>query len=236
MTKGTVRLIVLIIVGVAVFMWFSSRNKSDKPFTLPKFPTTSQDGGLNEEGQTYKASFIDYSEDPIQGPAEGSLKTEAAGYDITIRYLASYDIKALVVHTHDYNSGDYTSQLAPRDLALAWGPVAEYNNRIDFHWSQSNRWYYWQVNDARELDPVGGTSGVSTHSANNHIVPANAEIRKELMKVKAGDSVELKGYLVDIHGTKDDGSWVSWTSSTSRTDTGDGACEIIYVTEFVRSR
>lgn len=236
MSKGTVRLIALIIAGVAVFMWFSGRNKTKKPVVLPGIATSAQGEGLNEDGNAYTASFIDFSEDPVQGPANGSVQTKAAGYDMTIKFLASYDIKALVVHTHDYKSGDYSSQLAPRDLALAWGPVAEYNNRIDFHWSQSNRWYYWQVNDVKELDPVGGVKGVETHSANNHIVPANDEIRKELMKVKAGDSVEIIGYLVDIHGTKEDGSWASWTSSTSRNDTGDGACEIIYATEFVRSR
>jgi len=43
----------------------------------------------------------------LQRAAEGEVKTTAAGYNITIKYLASYDIKALVVHTKNYPGVDY---------------------------------------------------------------------------------------------------------------------------------
>ena len=39
------------------------------------------------------------------------------------------------------------------------------------------------------------------------------------------DYLELKGYLVDVDH---DSGWM-WRTSMSRTDSGDGACEIVYV-------
>jgi hypothetical protein len=43
--------------------------------------------------------------------------------------------------------------------------------------------------------------------------------------VQAGDVVRLRGYLVRV--TAEDG-W-SWLSSTSRSDTGDGSCEVMWI-------
>ena len=57
------------------------------------------------------------------------------------------------------------------------------------------------------------------------MIPKNDRIATQLMRLRVGDYVELAGYLVQAHfetGT--------WTSSLTRSDTGDGACEILYVT------
>jgi hypothetical protein len=57
------------------------------------------------------------------------------------------------------------------------------------------------------------------------MIPADPDIEKSLKSLRSGQIVELTGYLV---GVQEKGQWV-WVSSTSRTDTGDGACEIIWV-------
>ncbi|MBO5610514.1 MAG: hypothetical protein J5929_09150 [Eubacterium sp.] len=171
--------------------------------------------------------------DPIQKEAKGSTKKKIGGYDMDIQYLYSYDIEALVVHDEDYDDGSLSGTIAPKDVALAWGPVAEYNDRIDFNWEQSNRWYYWHVNDVGVLGPVGGEDGVSTHSANTHLIPADSRVKDDVMKIKQGDHIKLTGYLVNVDGSKPDGQTFYWYSSTTRDDTGDGACEVMYV-ESVR--
>ena len=169
--------------------------------------------------------------EPVQVEAEGqAVMDDVAGYKVTINYLYEYDIKALVVHTHNYYGLGVSDKLAPRDFALAWGKVAEYNDRIDFHWSQSGRWYRWHTKTYEEIIPVGGEDGVNHCSCNNHIIPANAAVKSEIKKVKKGDYIELKGYLVNVNANKPDGSTFYWNSSTTREDTGDGACEVIYVT------
>ena len=152
------------------------------------------------------------------------------GFDVKIDYLYSYDISALVVGTRSYSDYDIGGKLAPKDLALAWGKVAEYNDRIDFHWSQSNRWYYWQVNTYSEIEAVGGVDGVSQHSANNHLIAADETVKAAIKSINAGDYVRIKGYLVNVSASKPDGTNFWWNSSTERTDTGDGSCEVIYVT------
>ena len=90
----------------------------------------------------------------------------------------------------------------------------------------------WSASSYDEIAPVGGESGVNTCSSNNHLIPANDVIKREIKKIKRGDYVEIKGYLVDINGSNSgDGSFY-WNSSKSREDTGDGSCEVIYVTDI----
>lgn len=170
--------------------------------------------------------------EPIQEDAEGSTNMSAAGYSVDVKYLASYDIEGLVVHRKKYGGSGIGASLAPVDAAIAWGSVAENNRKINFHWKQSGRWYYWRVYDISELAPVGREADVNRQSANNHLVPADEIVRKKVKKIRRGDHIRIKGYLVDIHAEKPDGSYFNWRSSTSREDTGDGACELIYVTDI----
>jgi len=169
--------------------------------------------------------------DPVQTSATGGTQFEAAGYSVDISYNYSYEIDALVVHTKDYFGSSLSDTIAPVDVALAWGKVAEYNDRIDFNWSQSGRWYYWRTDSYEEIAVVGGEGGVNTHSSNNHLIPADDNIKKLVKSIKTGDHIKITGYLVNVFARKPDGTTFSWNSSSSRNDTGDGACEVIYVTK-----
>ena len=60
-----------------------------------------------------------------------------------------------------------------------------------------------------------------------HMIPANKQVAKQLAEVREGNVVAIVGQLVKINA--DDG-W-RWGSSLSRTDTGNGACELVYVKE-----
>ena len=166
---------------------------------------------------------------PIQTKTSGKKTFELDGYQFQIKYKYTYVINALVVSSHDYKGKQLANKLSPKDVALAWGKVAEYNNSIDFHWRQSGRWYYWQTYDS--LDPVGGVDGVNSHSSNNHLIPANKSVKAAIKKIKTGDLIRLTGYLVDINARKQDGSTFWWYSSTTRKDTGAGSCEVMYVTD-----
>ncbi|MBQ8118729.1 MAG: hypothetical protein IJ147_11830 [Lachnospiraceae bacterium] len=168
--------------------------------------------------------------DPLQTEAAGQAKMSADGYDITVNYLYAYDISALVVSTHNYSGSGIGDKLAPRDLALAWGDVAAYNTLVDFHWQQSGRWYSWRVNSDAEIAKVGGIQGVTEHSSNNHLIPADDTVKKQIQKIKVGDYVRIKGYLVNLGGSKPDGTTFYWNSSTTRSDSGAHSCEVIYVT------
>ncbi len=185
---------------------------------------------LNRGGKEQRS--ISGLEPPVQQAAEGGVQLEESGYSVNITFKYSYEIDAVVLSARSYHGSSLGDRLAPKDLALGWGTVAEYNDRIDFHWSQSGRWYYWRVNSDTDLSPVGGSGGVAKQSANNHIIPADDSVKKQLGRVKKGDHVIITGYLVDLRGEKPDGSYFTWNSSVSRDDTGDGACELIYATDI----
>ncbi|MCR4715622.1 MAG: hypothetical protein K5656_00440 [Lachnospiraceae bacterium] len=169
--------------------------------------------------------------EPIQTEARGQTKMTIDDIEATINYLYSYDIDALVVHTKNYSGSGVEAKFAPKDLALAWGDVAAHNKDIDFHWSQSNRWYFWRVKSYDELAPVGNEEDVSRQSSNNHVIAADDAVRSTVKKIRTGDHVHLKGYLINLEATDSKGGIYTWNSSTSRTDSGDHSCELIYVTE-----
>ena len=169
--------------------------------------------------------------DPVQKETTGGVKKSLDGYDLTIDFKYTYDIEALVISTKDYSPSNIGNKLSPKDLALAWGPVAQVNDKYDFHWRHGSRFYYWNLDSWDDLERIGGESVVTEHSANCHIIPADDEVKKKVKKMKAGDHIRLKGYLVNIDGSTSDGNTFWWYSSTVRSDSGDGACEVIYVTD-----
>ena len=180
-----------------------------------------------------KRAAIGGISDPVQKAANGSTVIHRDGYSVAVTYLYEYEIEALVLSTHKYPGYNVLDKLAPKDLALGWGPVAQYNTSIDFHWGQSGRFYFWHTDTMEEIAPVGYEAGVNTHSANCHIIAADTVTKRMIDKMKKGDHIKLKGYLVNIDANpnKPSDPTYYWRSSTTREDTGDGACELIYVTQ-----
>ena len=134
--------------------------------------------------------------------------------------LASYNIKAKVLSRKDYS--DFGAVLSPTDLALGWGSMSNEDIIKDIKISQSGRWYNYKY----EYKYVKITPGeIAINSANTHIIPANDEVNMILSEVIKGNIVEMNGYLVSIEGKNN----FRWRSSTSRKDTGGGACEVFYV-------
>jgi hypothetical protein len=68
--------------------------------------------------------------------------------------------------------------------------------------------------------------------SNSNLLPANEDIYKKIKSANIGDQVSFSGYLVDYSYDIGKGEWRRITS-TIREDTGNGACEIIYVSNFV---
>jgi hypothetical protein len=133
--------------------------------------------------------------------------------------LEKFDFDARVLRTEHY-SMDREAQLAPVDLALGWGPMANPAVLQKVSISQSNRFYYWHVDQF----PIPRRD-IETHSANMHMVPATAEVERTLKSLHAGQQIKISGYLIEARAP--DG-W-RWKSSLTREDTGAGACELVWV-------
>jgi hypothetical protein len=163
--------------------------------------------------------------DPVQSSA--SIPRAFKHDQYTITPLASYRVSAVVLGRERYRN-DPASAIAPVDLALGWGPmsVAEVLNHLDI--SQSGRWYEYSWTG----DPPLDQNQIALHSANTHCIPANAETRAKLLRVKRHDVVTLEGYLVEV--TSDDG--YRWRSSLSRDDTRGGSCEVMWITSVTSQK
>lgn len=146
----------------------------------------------------------------------GAVLTRGA-YTLTTR--AHYELEARVISTENYR-WDEGAQLAPVDLAVGWGRMSDTRvlDRIKF--SQSGRFLHWQF-----PTPPIPVREIERSAANMHIIPANDGVLAAVRRLRPGQLVHLEGFLVDAR--RPDG-W-RWQTSMSRTDTGDGACELVYV-------
>ncbi|MDQ2659864.1 MAG: hypothetical protein M3Y03_05540 [Verrucomicrobiota bacterium] len=61
-----------------------------------------------------------------------------------------------------------------------------------------------------------------------HIIPATREIERECASLGEGEPVRLEGELVEATGA----GIRLWRSSLRRDDSGNGACELIFVQRF----
>jgi hypothetical protein len=140
--------------------------------------------------------------------------------DYLVTRRARFEIRARVLSTEPYYMGR-TADLSPIDLALGWGVMSDQSvlDKIDI--SQSGRWYRTRY----DLPSPVPEQVIIYSSSNMHMIPARKDIGRSLKRLRAGDIVTLKGYLVDVDH---DSGWM-WRTSMSRTDSGDGACEIVYV-------
>lgn len=158
------------------------------------------------------------SGEPQQVDIENASSFDFRGYQFTPR--ARFKVQARVLGTEHYSMGR-EAELAPVDLALGWGPMSDDRVLDRLKISQGNRFYYYSW----ENEPPIPQQEIVTHSANMHMIPADAGVAKQLAGVRRGSIVELEGQLVWI---KANDGW-QWRSSLTRADSGNGACEVVLV-------
>jgi len=154
---------------------------------------------------------------PVQEDLSGASPFVYKNYTITP--LARFELAARVLGKERYRLGR-EAELAPVDFALGWGRMSDEAVFKRLAIGQSNRFYYWR---AEEL-PIPQRE-IETSSANMHLIPADAHVAQRLEDVRQGNVVKIRGYLVRVDA-KD--GW-NWKSSLTRHDTGNGACELIWV-------
>jgi len=138
--------------------------------------------------------------------------------------IASISLNAKILSKKYYSDKD--SDFAPVDLALGWGFMSDENLIHQFDISQSGRWFRWHIKDPKTFAYT--IEDVVKNSANMHIIPVTNEIKNKIAQVTKGDIINLQGYLINLE--KPNGG--NWKSSISRTDSGNGACELVWVESF----
>lgn len=146
------------------------------------------------------------------------------GYTITPLY--DYELKARILGKNRFYMFQW-ADLSPIDLALGWDLMSSNHYLNQMKITQSRRWYWVKPKNASIREKT-----VFHNSANVHIIPANKQLEKLILSFPLQQLITLKGHLVRVDDVKKN-KW--WISSTSRTDRGDGSCEVFYVTDAYTS-
>ena len=170
-----------------------------------------------------------FLQDPVQESYAGgeTFSKSIQNGRVTITPVATYRIAGQVMSKRKYSHG-WGAEIAPFDIALVWGMLTypHVQKQLTIKHDSTRMAYFRMKGD----DPPVEIDYAASHGSNNHIIPANDVIREAVEnRVKIHDKIVAEGFLVNVAGRNTQQN-ISLTSSLSRTDTGRGACEIIYVT------
>lgn len=144
---------------------------------------------------------------------------------VRIKNPEEYHLVARVLSVERYS----TPPEVPLDMVLSWGPLDRGEVFKHLNISQHGRRFWWTASGG-DMAILGAQDVVMASVANVHLIPADEVIQSELMRLLRGDRLGLDGELVDL--VFPDGA--IWRSSRSRTDVGDGSCEVFHV-NFVQA-
>ena len=158
-----------------------------------------------------------HAQTPVQTPTD---KAAFAFEGYQIRPLAQFAVRARVLGREDYRM-DKEADLSPIDLALGWKQMADPAVYGPLNITQGGRWYRYSWKDQPPIAP----QEIIESSANMHMIPANAAVLQALKKAREGRFIQISGYLVEATNSQ---GW-RWTSSLTRSDSGGGSCELVFV-------
>lgn len=152
-------------------------------------------------------------------PPVRSSQEENPPTGLWIEKIEPFELDALVLSRKTYR--DQNADIAPIDLALAWGKLTDPDLAKLLIVQQGNRFFYWTLPPNQPLS----AGDIISHASNMHMVSTSNDQTNSLLQIKRGDRVKFKGFLVNIHKNGQ-----TWKTSLSRTDTGTGACEVFLTT------
>lgn len=166
---------------------------------------------------TINSEEIYVHEEPIQVP---TIKESFNIENFSIKPLYDYEISGVILKIKKEKNRK-ESNLSQYDIVLGWKELSKPENYKNIDLTLRYKYFSWK-NNSSISDGI-----VNKNISNNHIIPSDSMIIRQLSELKEGQIVSFKGNLVratDIY----DRSW-GWRSSSSRTDKGDGSSELFYV-------
>lgn len=199
------------IVIVASFIWLlvSFWNRNELPGNIDYVPEI-----LNEPSQT--------------PTSKQAFEANYNGVNYRIEPEYEYDLYGVIVsyRHHDSNSrmhlqaNDHLNML---DMCVIWGDNTgnPHLNKIDF-------WNGIFTCNVKTQDQEAWDRFDMYKLSNNHLISDDEFTRKRVRDIQIGDQIHVRGFLAS-YGS--DATRMRGTSTT-RLDTGDGACETLFVEHF----
>lgn len=170
-------------------------------------------------------------EEPVQvAVSRAPLHVTVGAIDYTVQPLYTYDLYGMVVSKHnadtwwDWVHKAWRDSLNVTDLCVVWGGNAQRGSYRDISFSSGEFVCYWQSSSS-EAWAAFDQYAIS----NNHLLTDDPAIAKVLKDARVGDQIHFRGYLAEY--SHHDGFPFFRGTSTTRRDTGNGACETVYATE-----
>lgn len=163
---------------------------------------------------------------------EPPFTTTVGGVTYTIHPLYHYEIYGLVVSMHDtstwwdYLHREWNDQLNVVDFCVVWGRNTSSGVYRKLGYSSGQFTCNVRIPD-QETFRAFDMAGLS----NNHVLTDDPWVARQLRKVRVGDQIRFRGYLAEYAHNHNGQSFRRGTS-TVRNDTGNGACETVYVKSF----
>jgi len=165
---------------------------------------------------------------PLQTALEGTAAPQACckgKYCWTFTPLYNYSAAGLVFGVSHKLASDFDDVMAA-DAGLLWGENAvrglykDVKLRVMMDHYEA-RWNY-------------GVNFNLNEAANTHLASCDGAAFAAAKKIKPGDQVRLKGWLVNARASEKPGETdpykvLNWKTSVSRDDKGEGACELLYL-------
>ncbi len=174
------------------------------------------------------------AQDPRQTEtAKAPFAVTVGGLRYRVEPLHDYAIAGLVVSEHRAESwwrrttfhSRRNDRLNVKDVCLIWGRNAVSGSYRLAGFSSGEFTCYLRLataEAARAFDPRA--------LSNNHLLAVEEGLRRRLRDLRRGDQIVLRGYLARY--SHNHGFAYARGTSVSRDDTGNGACETLYVSEL----
>jgi hypothetical protein len=168
-------------------------------------------------------------DEPRQRPVdERPFTVPYAGVEYRVEPLYDYELYGLVVSYRQHDGKDSmhrwsNDHLNVADVCVVWSDTAfsPTLRKLDF-------WNGVFTCNVQTRDSVAWSRFKMDQLANNHLISADPFIRDRVAEIRIGDQIRVKGSLARYGAV---GGGLRGTSTT-RDDTGDGACETILVDEL----
>lgn len=171
--------------------------------------------------------------DPLQTRGNIPLPFKVIKNKLTyvVTPLFNYELYGLVVSQHrsdsliDLSHRRWQDYLNIKDLCVVWGKnISSGVYRKMKFWNRD----FTCMCEFNDEETAGLFSG--RHLSNNHILCADKILSRRILAARPGDQIHFKGYLVSY---SQPANQFSRGTSTVRDDSGNGACETVFVTDFL---
>ena len=123
-----------------------------------------------------------------------------------------------------YHHRQWKDFLNVKDLCVVWGTNVQSDVFRKLRYSSGPWTCFFQIPDRQT-----GKQFRADQLSNNHILTDNIDLHRLVMRAAPGDEVRISGMLANY---QNQATGFERETSISRTDTGNGACETIFVTDF----